>query len=114
MNDELLLKAYQSFNMRDLDAVLSVMHPDIIWANGMDGGYVHGHTGVGDYWSRQWSLINPHVEPQNFITNETGQTVVDVHQVVRDLDGNIILDEMVQHIYTIENGLIKRMEIKES
>jgi hypothetical protein len=80
----------------------------------MEGGRVHGHSGVREYWTRQWSLIDPHVEPAGFEAGEPGHTVVNVHQVVRDLDGNIILDQMVQHVYFIQNGLIKSMEIRDS
>jgi hypothetical protein len=40
--------------------------------------------------------------------------VVAVHQVVRDLDGNLIVDQMVQHVYTITDGLIRRMDIQEA
>ncbi|KAM3114136.1 hypothetical protein [Phormidesmis sp. 146-33] len=57
-------------------------------------------------------MIDPHVEPRRFTADETGQTVVDVHQVVCDLDGNVIVDQRVQHVYAIEQGLIKRMEIQ--
>lgn len=34
-----------------------------------------------------------------------------VHQVVRDLDGNLMSDRMVEHIYTIEDDSIRRMDI---
>lgn len=36
MNEQILAKAYQAFNARDIDAVLCVMYPDVVWANGMD------------------------------------------------------------------------------
>lgn len=110
---ELLSDAYRAFNARDLEAALATMHPDVKWPNGMEGGYVHGHDGVRAYWTRQWQQIDPYVEPQRFEIDETGRIVLDVHQVVRDLTGNLLLDQMVQHIYTIENGLIRTMEIKE-
>ena len=42
-----------------------------------------------------------------------GRIAVHVHQVVRDLEGNIISDGMVDHVYRIEDGLIKSMEIRE-
>jgi ketosteroid isomerase-like protein len=42
MNDNLLREAYQAFNARDIDAVLAVLHPNVVWANGMGGRYVHG------------------------------------------------------------------------
>jgi hypothetical protein len=109
---ELLTKTYADFNARNIDAVLVTMHPEVEWPNGMEGGYVHGHSGVRDYWTRQWSLINPHVEPMGFHTDEQGRTVVEVHQVVRDLAGAVLGDQMVQHVYTIENGLIHTMEIQ--
>jgi hypothetical protein len=35
-----------------------------------------------------------------------------VHQVVRDLNGNLLLDQMVGHIFTIEEGLIRRFDIR--
>lgn len=110
---DLLKEAYAAFNARDIDAVLALMHPDVEWANGMEGGHVHGHEAVRDYWTRQWNLIDPHVEPTRLQPNESGQIVVDVHQVVCDLDGNLIMDKMVQHIYTFEHELILRMDIQE-
>jgi arylsulfatase A-like enzyme len=63
------------------------MQPDVEWPNGMEGGTVHGHDGVRQYWTRQWSLINPHVEPMTFHVDEDGAVLVGVHQVVRDLSG---------------------------
>jgi hypothetical protein len=111
-NQALLTKAYQAFNARDIESVLALMHPNVVWPNGMEGGYVHGHQGVRDYWTRQWGLIDPHVKPQGFNTEEDGRIRVNVHQVVSGLDGVILADEMVKHIYLIEDGLIMTMEIR--
>jgi len=80
------------------------------WPNGMEGGYVHG--AVRDYWTRQWRLIDPRVEPRRFGIDETGRIVVDVHQVIRDRSGNTVADQMVQHVSTIRDGLIRHMEIR--
>jgi hypothetical protein len=110
---ELLKQAYAAFNTRDIDAVLAIMHPDVAWANGMDGGHVHGHEAVRNYWTYQWTLVNPHVEPKGFQPDESGRIVVDVHQVVHDLDGALIVDKMVQHIYTFKDDLVQRMDIQE-
>ncbi len=49
-----------------------------------------------------------------FGTDESGRIVVDVHQVVRDRGGKIVSDQMVQHVYVIEGGLIRSMEIRKS
>src|SRR5215207_4610587 len=68
---ELLLRGYTAFNARDIDTILSIMHPNVEWANGMEGGYVHGHDGVRAYWTHQWRLIDPFVEPQAFRQSRT-------------------------------------------
>ena len=73
---ELLRRAYAAFNARDIEAVLSMMHPDVEWPNGMKGGYVYGHDGVRAYWTRQWDLIDPVVEPQAFSTEPDGRILV--------------------------------------
>jgi hypothetical protein len=90
-----------------------VLHPEVDWPNRMEGGRVSGHQGVRDYWTRQWGLIDPQVEPRGFSTEEDGRIVVDVQQVVRDLEGHVLSDERVQHVYLIQDGLIMSMEVRE-
>jgi limonene-1,2-epoxide hydrolase len=107
---QLLTALYAAFNARDIDRCLAGMQPDVIWANGMEGGSVHGHEGVREYWTRQWKLVDPHVDPQGFQT-DGNKVTVDVHQVVRDMDGSLIADQMVKHVFTIENGLAMIFEI---
>lgn len=109
---DLLGEAYAAFNARDVERALATMHPQVEWPNGMEGGYVHGHAAVREYWTRQWRLIDPHVEPRGFSTDERGRVVVDVQQTVRDLTGRIVTDQMARHVYLIEGGLIRHMEIR--
>jgi ketosteroid isomerase-like protein len=111
---DLFTRIYESFNARDIDAVLAVMHPDVDWPNGWEGGRVIGHQAVREYWTRQWEAIDPRVEPVGFETDEDGRTVIKVHQVVRDLEGTVVVDGLVEHVYVVEDGLIKSMEIRET
>ncbi len=108
---ELLERTYTAFNARDIEAALAAMHPDVDWPNGMEGGRVHGHDAVRAYWTRQFEIIDAHVEPAGYTTDEAGRTVVDVHQVVRDLSGTVLSDGHVLHVYTLEDGRVKRMDI---
>ena len=108
---ELLKRVYALFNARDMENVLAAMHEDVVWANGMEGGHVHGREGVRSYWTRQWAMIDPHVEPVEFTRGPDGEIVVEVHQVVRDLEGNLLADQMVGHLFRMENGLVRRFDI---
>jgi ketosteroid isomerase-like protein len=113
---EILTGAYRDFNARRMDAVLARMTPDVFWPNGWEGGYVHGHEGVRDYWTRQWAVLDPHVEPMNITEDGEGRWVVEVHQVVRgragDQAGQVLADTMVRHVYRLRDGLIERMDIE--
>jgi hypothetical protein len=101
---------YQNFNDRKIDLVIETMTDDVQWANGMDGGYVYSHDGVRQYWTRQFGLVSSNVTPFQ-IDNESGVVKIKVHQVVHDLNGNLLADEMVVHFFHLRDGKIARFDI---
>jgi ketosteroid isomerase-like protein len=107
----LLRAAYAAFNARDIDAALALMTPDVVWPRAFKGGFVRGPEEIRAYWTEQWSEIDGHVEPVAFHSEDAGQVLVEVHQVVRDLDGAVLGDEHVGHRFTIAHGLIQAMEV---
>ena len=109
---ELLQGAYRDFNARRLDAVLARMRPEVVWPNGMEGGYVQGHAGVRAYWTRQWAVLDPHVEPLEINQDIRGRWMVQVHQVVHDREGKLLVDQIVRHAYEIRDSLMARMDIE--
>jgi hypothetical protein len=110
--EDLLRRAYAAFNARDINGALVLMDPDVDWPNGMEGGRELGHDAVRAYWTRQFALIDSQVEPVGFSEDDEGRIVVDVDQVVRDLDGALLSEQRVQHVYTLRGGLIARMDIR--
>lgn len=110
--ENLIKKAYPAFNSRDIDTALSTFHPEVQWPKAFEGGYVSGHEEIRTYWTRQWSEINPTVEPIRFNLRPNGTLEVTVHQIVKDLQGNIMFDGEIQHIYTLEDNLLRRMDIE--
>jgi hypothetical protein len=78
---ELLRHLFERFNARDIDAALATMHPSVVWANGLDGGYVYGHAAVRSYWTRQWetmdSATGPHRRHLIVVLNERKHIVAD-------------------------------------
>jgi hypothetical protein len=110
--ERLLRRAYDAFNARDIEGALALMHPDVDWPNGMEGGRERGHDAVRAYWTRQFDVIDSHVEPVGFEVDEERRVVVDVHQVVRDLEDRVLSDGRVRHVYTFRDGLVVRMDIE--
>ncbi len=81
--EALLRRCYAAFNARDLEGALAVME-----------------------------AIDPSVEPRAFTWEPDGRIAVSVHQVVRDLAGTVLADQMVEHVYQLQDGDIRRMEIR--
>lgn len=114
-------RMYADFNARRIDGVLAVLADDVAWANGMDGGHVHGHEGLRDYWTRQWSMVDPHVEPVAFTRENDDTIVAEVIQTVLDLEGNPLVgqthglkDKAILHVFHLSNGKITRFDLREA
>ena len=52
------------------------------------------------------------MEPKQISQTADGATAVEVHQVVHDLNGTLLLEETVLHVFRIEGGKVKRFDIK--
>lgn len=107
----MLEQLYRDFNARDIDAVLEHLAPDVDWANGMAGGRVHGRAAVRAYWQDQWKQVDPRVEPMKIDPASDGSVHVLVDQIVRSLDGKILSNKQVVHVYEFEGAFISRMTI---
>ena len=120
MDDVDVLKhIYDRFNARDIDGVLAALADDVIWANGMDGGHVHGREAVRQYWTRQWAVVSPHVEPVTFDEALDGSIVAEVRQTVRDLEGRPLQDQahglkdkLVEHVFRLRDNKVVRFDIR--
>jgi hypothetical protein len=108
---EVLMEVYRAFNTRDIDAVLNHMTPDVDWPNGMTGGRKHGRAAVRKYWERQWKEIDPRVDPLQIDFDALRNAHVRVHQLVRSLDGAVLHDKKIEHVYSFDGPFISRMDI---
>ena len=109
--ETLIAQAYSAFNRRDIDGALALMSDAVSWPKASEGGRVIGKDEIRAYWTRQWQEFDPHVEPLAVLLQEDGRVSVRVHQLVKNLAGGVLSDSEVWHVYTIENGLIARMDL---
>jgi hypothetical protein len=112
--EALIAQAYSAFNRRDVEAALAVMSESVDWPKASEGGRVIGKEEIRAYWTRQWAEFDPHVEPIEVTDREAGRVDVKVHQLVKNLKGDVLSDQTLVHVFAIANGLIERMDIGES
>ena len=104
-------QAYSAFNKRDIDGALALMTQDVSWPKASEGGKVVGKEEIRAYWTRQWGEFDPHVEPLEMTKEDEGKTLVRVHQIVKSLQGDVLSDSEVRHLFTVNSGLIAAMDL---
>lgn len=82
--------------------------------NGLEGGFVHERDAVREYWTNQFKNILTELETSKFETDENDRNIVTVHQIIKDLQGNVLADATIHQIFTVENELISLYEIGET
>jgi hypothetical protein len=107
----LIEQAYSAFNQRNIDGALALMTEDVSWPKASESGKVVGKEEIRGYWTRQWGEFDPHVEPLAMTAEDGGKTRVRVHQLVKSLQGDVLSDSEVLHVFTVKNGLIAAMDL---
>ena len=108
---ETIEQAYSAFNKRDIDGALVLMTVDVSWPKASEGGKVVGREEIRAYWIRQWGEFDPHVEPLAMTEEDGGKIRVRVHQLVKSLQGDVLSDSEVFHVFTVKGGLIAAMDL---
>jgi hypothetical protein len=111
-DEQVIHQTYSGFNARDMEGVFALLTDDVAWANGMEGTHVHGKDAIRGYWTHQWSVIDPHVEPLKIAKAADGSLVVDMHQVVKNFEGQTLIDETVKHAFRLDGGRVQRFDIQ--
>lgn len=102
---------YAAFNRRDAEFVIEKMSPEVRWPRAFEGDFVSGQAAVKEYWKHQWREIDPTVEPESITELDDGRFDVAVRQVVKNLEGEVLADDVVHHLYKFDGGLIVSMEV---
>jgi nuclear transport factor 2 (NTF2) superfamily protein len=112
-HEQRLRDLYAAFNGREIDAVLDALAEDVDWPNAWEGGRLRGRAAVREYWTRQWAEIDGRVEPVGFAVRPDGRVAVEVDQTVRDLNGALLSEGRVRHVYAFRAGLVTSMDVEE-
>jgi ketosteroid isomerase-like protein len=118
-NVEVVRRAYDAWNREDLDAFLSVVHPDAEWGAGGGGSAAdlflgvksvyRGHEGVREWWNavkEPWDYFKSHVQ-RTFAGGDKVVTVVRFEAEGKESGAKVGLP-FLTNVMEVKDGLIVR------
>ncbi|HKD06584.1 MAG TPA: nuclear transport factor 2 family protein [Bryobacteraceae bacterium] len=103
--------AKQHAGVRDIDDALALMTEDVNWPKASGGGRVVGREEIRAYWTRQWCEFDGLVEPLAITEEDRGKVRLRVRQLVWNLQGDVLSESEVLHVFTMNSGLIAAMAL---
>ena len=112
-NVELYRRGIEAFNQRDLEAFLSMAHPDVISVSrvlAIEGGPYHGHAGVRDWWQALLDVF-PDFSIEILSVRDGGQvTIAELCNRARG-EGSAAVEDFVWQLAEWRDGQVTRWEI---
>jgi ketosteroid isomerase-like protein len=109
--EDLVRRAYRAFNDRDIEAAVALMHPEVSWPDATTGEIIRGSHALRWHWRTVFGHMHPILELDDLRERSDGLLEAVVRHILRDPDGTVLQDDRLVHLFTIEDGLIKRVEI---
>jgi len=110
---EAIQAAHDAFNRGEIGSNMDHIAPNIEWiepASFAGGGTYHGHAGVIEYLRRAKGAWGEAIsEPVNFATVDN-RIMVTVRARVRPEGESELIEATIADVYTVENGLVTRMQ----
>jgi hypothetical protein len=75
-------RGYYATSIEEIDRIITSMHRDVKWANGMGCGFIYVRKRVREYWQKQFETISPQLKPVKFETDDLDRYFVTIKQIV--------------------------------
>lgn len=110
-----IAQLYAAFNARDFDRCIAMMTPGVIWPDEAEDRLLVGAEDVLDYFTRVTSPLRAQYEPISLFTAPAGEVVVLARQIITSAsDGTLWSSTRVRHSFTLERGLVARLESRQN
>lgn len=101
---------YETFNRKDLAALVDFYHPDVEYVNEPKGIHLKSREQLTAQWQDHKGRVGISLTPQ-FIRPIPSGVFVRVREVLTRLDGEVFFDGQVGHAYEFLDGAIRRCDI---
>lgn len=102
----LLTRHFDATRRRDLEAVVAQLHPDIAFANILEGGDVAGIEAARGYFQRQFAMAGVDIGLMRVRPQADGWVHADVEITLRRPDGRLWSQNSAVIAYLLRDDLI--------
>jgi hypothetical protein len=107
-NVEMVRRAYEAFNRRDISSILDGMHPDVELQTTVETH--HGHSGVADWIGRAAEVFDSLAMTVEETIDLDDRVVAVVRERAAGKGSGVEIDQRFTHVWTIEDGCVLRFQ----
>lgn len=109
--EALIQRLYDANQKRDYEAFRALVAPKLEWPDLTRGGWLTTPEEIRDYWAYNDASIRVELTPVEVHVTDDGRILVDANLVIWNHSGQLWSDICVRHCYTLQDGLIWRMDV---
>jgi ketosteroid isomerase-like protein len=102
---------YEAFNTANLENLADLLHSDVDWETTPPGGRTRGREQVCALFAGRMAEWTWEFQPTSILTGEDGRITVHGRSAVRKKDGTVRRDQEVEHLYTMQDGLVRNADL---
>ena len=102
---------YEAFNTANLENLAELLHSDVDWETTPPGGRTRGREQVCALFADRMAEWTWEFQPTSILTGEDGRITVHGRSAVRKKDGTARRDQEVEHLYTMQDGLVRKADL---
>lgn len=111
---EMVCSGYEAFNRGDVEASLTILHPEIVWHTyivpGPGGGTYYGHDGVRELWSDAQRIFGGFRNIPEQLFEEGNRVVAFVRVEGVGTKSGVAVTARIAHVHTFRDGKVCRVE----
>ncbi|WP_165188041.1 nuclear transport factor 2 family protein [Caulobacter soli] len=109
---DVIVRYYDALAHRDIEAVMTLMHPDAEFGDFLEGGDVIGSTAVRAFFQYMFDTLAPDFDLLAMTVEPDGRIRADMQVATHDRQGHIWSDTRSYALYTVVDGLIHGIELQ--
>jgi len=114
-NREIVRRAFDAFNSKDIERILAVMHPaaeiDVPASRSVEPDVYHGHAGVRRYFEGTWDGWDDVRFEVERLWDADGCVVVAIHVTGRGKRTAIVTEMRSGGVFTVDKRLVLRIRV---